>query len=54
MGEGCEQIPASGPKRRHVKCGVVRDGLEGPRRITGVLVAQVRVGDGGHGQQWEG
>ena len=51
--ERCEQIPASGPKRRHAECGVGRGGVESHGRITGVLAAEVRMGDGRHGQQWE-
>lgn len=51
--ERCEQIPASGPKRRHAECGVGRGRVESHGRITGVLAAKVRMGDGRHGQQWE-
>lgn len=30
--ERCEQIPASGPKRRHAECGVGGGGVESHRR----------------------
>lgn len=51
--ERCEQIPASGPKRRDAECGVGRGRVESHGRIPGVLAAKVRMGDGRHGQRWE-
>lgn len=56
-GEPCEGLVEEGyepgPKRRHTECGVGRGGVEGNGRITGALAAQVRMGNGRHGQQWE-